>query len=785
MAEYYFVLCIAAVLFQTTLAKNNVSKETLYVLTQLPYPVPNSVGQLPTWTEGVNIIPALNLAARQINSEQDLLPNHNLELVHINGGCDYIDIAVANFTEAVTTLAKENRRFVSLIGPGCSRSTFGIAPLINRPDFNMITLHGAGASIYSNRTTYPYLFGSLGSVKSFGELSVTLMRNANWRKIAILFHSRLYYSSLMKEISDAVTDEFKSSENPAEILYSSLVQLDTFLPLADVQRSRARIIFVMVPPEHLRQIMCLAYHSGMIYPAYQWVCAVEITLDEFIASADNVSFVYNESRYNCSHEQFEAALNNSFFMNYRLVPLKSAQDEYSVANLTYDEYLEMYEEEVEEYNSDDANPFRDISTTVWAAYFYDSLWALAIALHNVTQKYNVSLSDYQYEDESITKLIAEELYNVNLVGNSGPINFNRATGFVEREIDLTQIINYEEHFTAYGNAGQIVKVRSFESIEDEFEAQNFPAHQAVAALYAIITFIQIVVVFGLHIATIVHRNESYIKASSPKLNHIAFVGAYLMGVAVILFAVAEHPTISYNAKGNLCTATWAWLLPISFTLQIGPIVARTWRLYRIFAHYLDPGRLISNPVLITFVCILLAIDLTVAVTWTTVDPYGIIETESTLQVGPASFIMVRLGCRCQYIFVWFGIVFSFKIATLVVLFVLALLTRNIKNQSYTTASLRVLGYLLFIVFVLGYLIYIFLVLGMYDANIDFSVLCITLNIMLLLFTVCIFIPPLSLLVRNQLKKKYTFDNLKLTDVKLSGKSDTTRKVSVDSQKHLM
>ena len=409
MSRLLFSVMVAAVLLSdlrfTVSQLENVSKETqaLYVLAQLPYPMPNFAGQLPTWTEGVNIIPALNLAARQINNEPNLLPNHNLELVHINGGCDYIDVTVANFTEAVTTLAKEKRRFVGLIGPGCSRSTFGIAPLINRHDFSMVSLHGAGASIFDERTTYPYLFGSLGSVEDFGELSVALMRKAKWRKIAILFHdSRLYYTTLKQEIVSAISKQIPD----AGIVYSSMVRLDNFLPLDEILHSRARIIFVVTPPEHSRQIMCLAEHMGMIYPAYQWVLASR-TLGDFNT---NISFTYDNKVYICSYNHFEAALNNSLFMNYRLVTFDNVTK--TVANVTYDEYSDLYKEEVEEYNSDENNPFRDISTTVWAGYFYDSLWSLAIALHNVTQKYNVSLSDYQYEDESITKLIAEELYNV-------------------------------------------------------------------------------------------------------------------------------------------------------------------------------------------------------------------------------------------------------------------------------------------------------------------------------------------------------------------------------------
>ena len=736
---------------------NNVSKETLYVLSQLPYPVPNSAGQLPTWTEGVNVRLALNLAARQINKEPDLLPNHKLELVHINGGCDYIDVTVASFTEAVTTLAAtKGKRFVGVIGPGCSRSTFGLGSLVNRPDFNVVTIHGAGASVFSNRTTYPYFFGSLGSVEGFGELAVALMRKTNWRKIAILFHdARLFYDTMKKEIVSAITDEFSN----AGIVYSSMVRLDNFLPLDEILHSRARIIFVVTPPEHSRQIMCLAYHMGMIYPAYQWVIASR-TVDSF---NNDVSFTYNDITYRCSADDFKVALNNSFFMNYRLKPFN---DEKSVANLTYDEYSELYEEEVETYNSDETNPFRNLSTTVWAAYFYDSLWALAIALHNVTLKYNVSLSDYQYEDENITKLIAEELYNVNLVGNSGPVQYSQDTGFLVREIDLTQVIDFREEFTAYSNAGHIIKVRSFDFIKDEFEIDDSEAAQGVAALFGLIASIQLLVVIASHILTIVYRNRKSIKASSPNINHIAFVGIYMLWIALMLNSISVHPTLSDQASAAFCQTLWTWLLPVSFTLSLGPVVVRTWRLYRIFNHYLNPGPFISNPVLITVICIMVAVDLIIAIIWTSTDPFKIVEVESTAVEDGATTIIIQLRCRCDYYFVWLGTIMIYKLATLVVLCVLALLTRNIKNQSFTTASLRIFGYIMTINFALGFSVYYLLLFAGYSVTIDFTVLCLILNLMFLAFTACVFTPPLIQPLREKFKM-YTIGKFKTKDVSKS------------------
>ena len=85
-------------------------------------------------------------------------------------------------------------------------------------------------------------------------------------------------------------------------------------------------------------------------------------------------------------------------------------------------------------------------------------------------------------------------------------------------------------------------------------------------------------------------------------------------------------------NASLCQMTWAWGLPLSFTLTLGIVTMRTWRLYRIFVHYLDPGKFLSNSALTLAVLLLASVDVAIAIIWTTVDPMKLVYKEITVKL---------------------------------------------------------------------------------------------------------------------------------------------------------
>ena len=715
-------------------------QRTLQLLIMLPHPNPIPLFN-PSWTQGPEILPSLYLAEDQINNRSDILPCHRLKLMSVDGGCDIaattaISIAAGLFDERATT------RVVGIVGPGCSASTLQTAHALNQPDVEMVQLHDAGTPILEDRDKYTNSLGILGSTQSFVDLSVELMQTSRWQNVAILFESnRVFFRTSKEEFIASL-----SLNTNVSVLFISPVYI-TFYPLDGVRRSLARVVFLFTSPHHTMRIMCLAYHMGMVYPAYQWII-ISHRLDDFVSEgaslSDKITFIYSQQTYTCSLEEIlSVALNRSFLMNYQLTSVSSSKEK--LANITYEEFLQLYEERANACN---------LTATYWAYNLYDAVWAWARVLDRIIDKNGDVFNNFdQYGNKTLANFIMSEFYapDFEFEGVSGVISFNSSTGFFDRPSDLYQIINSTENHVAYNDGPNIVKLQPLETITDLVRTVGL-ADMRLIAVFATIQFIEFFVIIALHVLTVVYRNEPSVRASSTKLSHFAFAGTYVLLFGLMLFVfteVREHPP---EVVGAYCQTIWAWAYPIGFTLTIGTVTVRTWRLYRIFTHYLDPGKLISNPALISMILILLSIDIIVAVVWSAADPLTLISVQYLVREGTATVLVINRSCRSRYGlegFVWWLLVLAIKFTLLLVMVTLSLLTRRIPNKKFTTSYLRIFAYVFSPVFTVGLALYYFFLILTYNPNIDYSILCTVLNVLIVIYIVCIFVPPLAPIFQNR------------------------------------
>ena len=705
----------------------------------LPFPNPDPRFN-PSWNEGLKVLPAVSLAAEQINNRTDLLPCHHLKVVSVDGGCD---ISSTTAVGATMGLIGEERdaQVVGVIGPGCSKSALQTGNLIEQRIIQLVQIHGGGSPLLADRTLYQNSLGILGSTQTYVDLSLALMRKSNWKNIAILFESNRVFFRSTKE---AFVASLNSSIN---VLFTSPVY-PTFYPLDGVRTSLARIVFVMTSLSHAMRIMCLAYHAGMVYPAYQWVI-VGSRLDDYVgvnaSLSDVLAFSYDGQTYKCSlNDILTVAMEGTFLLNYQLTP--SSPNGNKLANTTFEEFLELYEESAESFG---------VSTTYWAYYFYDAVWAWARTLHKLTVKNSETFDNFQYGNESLKNMILNEFYSPDFAfeGMSGLISFNSSNGFIGRPSNLYQVISGVERYVAYNNGTDIVKLQSLVIVPDLVQTVGGTIHIALIAVFAIIQFVEFFAIVILHVLTVMYRNEKSVRASSPNLSHFAFVGTYVLLFGLLLNIFIEIRVHSFEVSGNVCQVIWGWIFPLGFTLTIGTVTVRTWRLYRIFTHYLDPGKLISNTALIVMLVILLCIDLTIAVVWTAVDPLRLVIVEYTIQVGSANELVLDRSCRSQYGWQgyasWLVIVMTIRISLLVVMVVLSLLTRRIPNKTFATSSLRVFAYVFSGIFFVGFMLYYFFVYLNLNQNIDYAILHMMMNFLIVMYIVCVFSPPLVPIIQGK------------------------------------
>ena len=682
------------------------------------------------WSYVTNIHPALDLAAEQINNRSDLLPCHKLELVHKEAGCVVGAKTAVGLTSGLFP-SDDRGIVVGIIGPVCSPDSIQVSSITNRPEVQLVVLHNAWSPVLSDRTRFPNALGILGSTQPLEDLLQVLMKKSGWSNVAILYeNTRPFYSSLAKSFIASIKDV-------VNVRYLSTVT-SNFYPLQEVWNSKARIVFLFTSTEHSRRIMCLAQHMKLVYPSYQWVI-VSQGLDDF--KNKDPTLVYQNKRYSCSQAMLvNTALDSTLLINYQFSTPRPEE--------AFKKFLDLYVQRVTEYNSE--HPDHTISTSYRAYNMYDAVWAWAIVLDELTSNNNGLV--FEYGNKTLANMVLEKFYSIDLQGVSGHIRFDSSHGFVSRPANLYQIVSGEEKHIGYSNGTEVVTLQGFEAVPDVVRVVSLP-HKGIISFFLVIQSIELIIVAVLHVLTLLYRNTRMVKASSPKLIQSAFVGTYTLILTMMLFTLFFAKEHSPIVGILICQSVWSWLMPLTFTLTMGIVSLRTWRLHRIFTHYLNPGKSISNPALFSALLIMVSIDAFIGTVWTIVDRMRIDFEEFTADNRPANELLLDQSCVSSHVFVWIGVLFAYKIILLLFMVALSFLTRNIPNRTFATTSLRAFSYIFSILFFVGFCLYFFFRILDKHSDISFILLCAVLNIVLLLILLFILTPPLIPVIQDKLKKR--------------------------------
>ncbi|KAM3607749.1 uncharacterized protein V6R79_013066 [Siganus canaliculatus] len=108
--------------------------------------------------------------------------------------------------------------------------------------------------------------------------------------------------------------------------------------------------------------------------------------------------------------------------------------------------------------------------------------------------------------------------------------------------------------------------------------------------------------------------------SSPNLNILTLFGSILTYISGFLFAIDDWGL----APGGTSTAVLQarmWTLCLGSTLVFGPVLGKTWRLYRVFTQRVPDKRVIIRDIqLMGMVALLILVDMLILTAWNFTDP---------------------------------------------------------------------------------------------------------------------------------------------------------------------
>ena len=703
-------------------------KKTIYLGLMLSFPDRNARPSLTSdFDDGHDIAPSVYLAARQVNDRSDLLKDYEIDILRFDGGCDVFTRTAVGLNELFCSC---KRPIIGLIGPSCEKSSQHVSQLTNRKDhFSMVSINYGSEN--NTVSEYNYSFGILGPNSIYSMAIVDLIKLNNWMRPALIYSGKYSkHVEILLQLANATGVKFELSSPIYE----------TFIPIKELKTSFSRVIVILASPATIFRVLCVAYHEGVTFPSYQWIFpeALDATFLNW------TSFTYDEQDYHCSDDEISMSLNGS--INLFLNALSEDQDVHREIDSGHsiEEYRSNYKLQAIRY----AEEFGVNSQPVpWANGMYDAVWLLAIALNNSLPDFNHSLTDFRPGSMVLAERIRKRLLDINFHGISGHISFDRETGFSkEGSLILYQyggnrtslkVALYEGNFTFISNHNA-----SF--INDSFNTHYAKMEIGVTIVLACSTTISLVLAVLGHAMNTCFREHKAIKASSPVLNHLIFLGCYAVIFALILNILETYRVLGDTIRFLFCNAS-LWFINIGHTLILGTVCMKTWRLKRIYAVSKklskEDIKYISNPFLFGCILVFVALEACICMTMNIIDlkKFQVTKHLDTSMSEPV--LIVKEMCSSRYSLYWFLAFSTPKAILTLASFLMAYSTKfNIKELS--TSNIIILAYLLAILLGMSSpLFVIFHIVGI-DITVEVGLMNMFSNILLHICIIVSFYIPL-------------------------------------------
>ena len=661
-------------------------------------PLPDETYQ-PAFDKGHSFVPAVQLAVKQINERKDILPEHCLEILVGDSGCDketkttvaLLENLFYNNAEGIQ-IPRDNQ-VAGIIGPSCSAASTYLVRSLRRT--GIAQLYFGTTPVLSNiNDDYKYSFGMIGSSKVFlnALFRIAELRKWKWKNVAVLYESnREYFRDTYREFVKIL------NATGSTVGFVSPVIAPFFLPLKEIRRQNIRIVIALMSAQAARQLACLAGHLGFEYPIYQTVYTERI-LENFLDHTDFTFTLSGDKReYACNKQQIIKGLNGSVLLTYSLDTLDPSlmtESTYSIEQVRQ-QYRAMINEYAETINM-------TVKENSYAYPYYDAIWALALSINRTLNTVKAStLFNNSYVVTDASERLQSNIANISFQGVSVWVNFNKER-HVTNNVDISQVDGEQLVKRGYWNGRNNMIVSSSDGfIDDEFSVEYTRIYTPLAGVGLTAIFITLVFIISVHIINTVKRESAAIKSNSPRLNHFIFIGSYLYIISVILITVQMgYPKILADTKnlGSIVCNMIPLTTILGSSLIISTIIAKLWRIYSIFRRTFDFQHFIGDKWLTAFILINTCLTMVLYIPVLVWSPFHdeIVHTKYVLN-GNNTLPIKENTVSCYNLSVPWLITLPVvhQLCALTFAVMLAILNRKIKHKYFhSTVSINILVYVL-------------------------------------------------------------------------------------------
>ena len=367
-------------------------------------PMPDAVHK-PAFDQGGAIIPAVQLAAEQINQRNDILPTLRINVRVRDSGCDKVSKTVLEIVTILRELLQPRNGVVGIVGPACSEESVFVNTFFNRRSFDEpIPVFYSGTSPYlsENAQETPNAFGMISSATVLIDALIGIAHKEewNWENIAV------FYDGAREFFQHIYSTFIRRLNNSQQIGYTRQIS-DSQIPLKGIIDTDIRIVIVFSGKKPARQLTCLAGQSDIefVFPIRQFIFP-ERTLENFLGDENaEPSFIEltERKRYHCDKETVMRGLNGSVLLNQALDSVDP--DMVTVSNYTAGQVKEQYKERLSQYNKAQNSTFLE---SIYAYPYYDAMWAFAYGWNVVhLMQQTMPFATMSVFKESLTGLSSE------------------------------------------------------------------------------------------------------------------------------------------------------------------------------------------------------------------------------------------------------------------------------------------------------------------------------------------------------------------------------------------
>ncbi|NXM69859.1 GP156 protein, partial [Serilophus lunatus] len=226
----------------------------------------------------------------------------------------------------------------------------------------------------------------------------------------------------------------------------------------------------------------------------------------------------------------------------------------------------------------------------------------------------------------------------------------------------------------------------------DHSGKSFPSFSAglLGVVWTFLTGGVLLALFFL-VFTIRFRKNRIVKMSSPNLNIVTLLGSGMTYTSAYLFGIQEQSLPSGDSVEKLIQVRLC-LLCVGTSLVFGPVLGKSWRLYKVFTQRVPDKRVIIKDLqLLAMVAALVLADAVLLLTWVFADPVQCFRSLSVslraTEKGMTCSVSRVQSCASLYSDLWLVLILGFKSILLLYGTYLAGLTDNISsspvNQSLT------------------------------------------------------------------------------------------------------